>query len=86
MNAAYCPIGFAHGFVVLSETADVVYKQSGYYAGDTERGIAYNDPDVAIDWRVPLAELKPSPRDATAPLLRDVADELPFVYAPTGTR
>jgi len=80
MRMAYCPIGFAHGFCVVSEVADVIYKQSGYYAGETERGFAYNDPDVAIEWPLPAAELVPSERDAGAPKLRDVADGLPFVY------
>ena len=82
MRIAYCPIGFAHGFCTLSERADVMYKQSGYYSGDTERGIKYDDPDVAIAWPSDL-ELIPSMRDANAPLLRDIADELPFTYQPT---
>jgi dTDP-4-dehydrorhamnose 3,5-epimerase len=80
MRSVYCPIGFAHGFCVLSDVADVMYKQSTYYADATERGIAYNDPDVAVDWPLAAAELVPSQRDATAPLLRDIEAELPFVY------
>jgi dTDP-4-dehydrorhamnose 3,5-epimerase len=79
MRILYCPIGFAHGFCVVSDDADVIYKQSNYYAAETERGIKYDDPDVAIRWPAGL-KLTPSNRDATAPLLRDVADELPFVY------
>jgi dTDP-4-dehydrorhamnose 3,5-epimerase len=79
MHVVYCPIGFAHGFCVVSEQADVIYKQSNYYAAENERGIKYDDPDVGIEWPEGL-ELVPSHRDATAPLLRDVADELPFVY------
>ena len=79
MHLAYCPIGFAHGFCVLSEVADVVYKQSGYYDPELERGISYRDPDVGISWPEGL-ELVPSERDAAAPLLREVADELPFRY------
>lgn len=79
MRILYCPIGFAHGFCVISDVADVIYKQSNYYAGETERGIKYDDPDVGIEWPAGL-ELIPSQRDATAPLLREVADELPFVY------
>jgi dTDP-4-dehydrorhamnose 3,5-epimerase len=79
MRLVYCPIGFAHGFCTLSEIADVIYKQSGYYAAETERGIKYDDPDVGIQWPAGL-ELTPSQRDATAPLLREVADGLPFVY------
>ena len=80
MRSVYCPVGFAHGFCVVSDVADVMYKQSNYYADDTERGIAYNDPDVAIEWPLPVEELIPSQRDATAPLLRDIEPELPFVY------
>jgi dTDP-4-dehydrorhamnose 3,5-epimerase len=79
-HVAYCPIGFAHGFVVVSDVADVLYKQSGYYSGDTERGISYLDPDVGIEWALPADELIPSERDRTAPLLRDIRDDLPFTY------
>ena len=77
---AYCPIGFAHGFCVLSDVADVMYKQSNYYADETERGIAYNDPEVGIEWPLPVEDLIPSARDATAPRLSEIADELPFRY------
>lgn len=80
MRMAYCPVGFAHGFCVLSDVADVMYKQSNYYADDTERGIAYNDPEVAIEWPLPTADLIPSARDASAPRLSEIADELPFRY------
>jgi dTDP-4-dehydrorhamnose 3,5-epimerase len=81
LHAAYCPIGFAHGFCVLSDVADVMYKQDHYYVDETERGIAFDDPDVAIEWPLPVGDLTPSKRDATAPLLKDVADSLPFDYA-----
>jgi dTDP-4-dehydrorhamnose 3,5-epimerase len=80
MRIAYCPIGFAHGFCVVSDVADVMYKQSNYYADATERGIAYNDPDVGVRWPLPLDELIPSERDATAPRLNEISDELPFRY------
>ena len=56
-----------------------MYKQAPYYEDRLERGIAFNDPDVAIAWPADI-ELKPSERDATAPLLRDIESELPFVY------
>ncbi len=61
------------------DVADVLYKQTAYYDPAVERGIAWNDPDVAIAWP---AEIEPvvSARDAAAPALREVADELPFVY------
>lgn len=78
----YCPIGFAHGFCVTSESADVIYKCSAYYDGEIERGIAYDDPDVGIEW--PDIELVPSERDASAPKLSEIEAELPFVYEPAG--
>jgi dTDP-4-dehydrorhamnose 3,5-epimerase len=81
MRVFYVPIGFAHGFCVLSDVADVFYKQSGYYSGATERGVSYRDPDVAIDWPLPASELRPSARDTDAPRLAEVEGELPFVYA-----
>jgi dTDP-4-dehydrorhamnose 3,5-epimerase len=79
LHQLYCPVGFAHGFCVLSEHADVMYKQSAYYEDGLERGISYRDPDVAIAWPEDI-ELVPSERDANAPLLREIEDELPFVY------
>jgi dTDP-4-dehydrorhamnose 3,5-epimerase len=75
----YIPIGFGHGFCVLSELADVTYKVSGYYDASIERGIAYDDPDVGIEWPSGF-ELQVSERDATAARLADVRDELPFEY------
>jgi len=81
MRILYVPVGFAHGFCVLSDVADVLYKQSGYYSAETERGISYRDPDLAIVWPFPDAELLPSARDSEAPRLSEVEGELPFVYA-----
>ena len=46
----WIPPGFAHGFVVLSDTADLVYKTTAYYAPETDRGILWNDPDIGIEW------------------------------------
>jgi dTDP-4-dehydrorhamnose 3,5-epimerase len=74
------PVGFGHGFCVVSGVADVLYKQTAYYDPELERGFAYNDPDVGIRWPLPAAELIPSARDAQSPLLRDLAPELPFTY------
>jgi dTDP-4-dehydrorhamnose 3,5-epimerase len=74
----YCPIGFAHGFCVTSDVADVFYKQSNYYSDEHERGIRYDDPAVGIAWPLPVEELIPSERDRTAPTLAEVADDLPF--------
>jgi dTDP-4-dehydrorhamnose 3,5-epimerase len=80
MRSVYCPIGFAHGFCVLSGVADVMYKQSNYYSDATERGIAYNDPEVGIEWPLPVKDLIPSARDASAPRLSEISDQLPFTY------
>src|SRR5919112_648261 len=79
----YCPIGFAHGFCVVSEIADVFYKQSNYYSDERERGIKYDDPEVGIEWPLPTDELIASERDATAPTLAEVADGLPFEFRPS---
>jgi dTDP-4-dehydrorhamnose 3,5-epimerase len=75
----YCPDGFAHGFCVLSEEADVVYKTSAYYDPELERGFAYNDPQVGIEWPGG-SELIASPRDKSAPSLAEIAASLPFEY------
>jgi dTDP-4-dehydrorhamnose 3,5-epimerase len=82
MRTLYVPVGFAHGFCVLSDIADVLYKQTAYYDPAVERGIAWNDPDVGIEWPLPAQELIVSARDASAPRLREVADELPFQWHP----
>lgn len=70
----YVPVGFAHGFCVLSEVADVIYKVSSVYDAATERGFAWDDPEVGIAW--PLAALGGpavvSARDAAAPRYREV--------------
>lgn len=60
----YVPVGFAHGFCVLSEEADVLYKVSSPYDAALERSIRYDDPDLGIAW--PLAELIVSDRDKSA--------------------
>jgi dTDP-4-dehydrorhamnose 3,5-epimerase len=72
----YVPVGFAHGFCVLSDVADVAYKLSSPYDGATEAGIAWDDPDVGVEW--PIADPVLSERDRTGPRLADVADELPW--------
>jgi len=75
----FVPIGFGHGFAVLSEVADVAYLLSSPYDPATESGIAWDDPDVGVEWRVEDPLL--SERDREAPRLSEVADELPFDYA-----
>lgn len=70
----YIPAGFAHGFCVLSEEADVLYKVTEEYAPELDRGIRWNDPDIGIQWRVvqPILSLK----DAQLPLLKEAHDDL----------
>ncbi len=65
------PKGCAHGFSVLSETAHFVYKCDHPYAGSEERAIRYDDPFLAIDWKLPLQERIVSEKDAKAPLFAD---------------
>ena len=72
----FVPVGFGHGFAVLSEEADVAYQVSSLYDPATESGIAWDDPEVGIEW--PVSEPLLSERDKTAPKLADVRDELPF--------
>jgi dTDP-4-dehydrorhamnose 3,5-epimerase len=72
----FVPVGFAHGFCVLSDEADVNYKVSSYYDPATEAGIAWNDPAVAVEW--PISDPQLSERDKNTPPLAEVADSLPF--------
>ncbi|MGI8804014.1 MAG: dTDP-4-dehydrorhamnose 3,5-epimerase [Solirubrobacteraceae bacterium] len=74
------PVGFAHGFCVMSDVADVIYRQTGYYDPALDRGVAYDDPEIGIDWPVAPVERLVSDRDASAPALSAIADELPFRY------
>ena len=66
----WVPEGFAHGFVVLSETAEFLYKTTDYYAPAHERSILWNDPDIAIQWRSDFVPML-SNKDQVAKLLKD---------------
>jgi dTDP-4-dehydrorhamnose 3,5-epimerase len=66
----YVPIGFAHGFAVVSDVADVCYKCSAPYDPKTEKGFRWNDPDVGVQW--PVDDPVLSRRDAEAPLLSEL--------------
>lgn len=70
------PVGFAHGFCVLSEVADVAYKLSSAYAPETEGAIAWDDSEIGIDW--PVSDPLLSERDRNAPPLYTLADSLPW--------
>ena len=67
----YVPEGFAHGFVVTSDTAEVIYKCTSLYAPDQEGSIQWNDPDIGIDW--PLDSPLLSQKDSNAQRLKDIA-------------
>lgn len=66
----WVPPGYAHGFVVLSESADFLYKTTDYYAPQHERSVRWDDPALAIDWQIDFAPTL-SPKDRDAPLLAD---------------
>lgn len=70
----FVPVGFGHGFCVLSDTADVAYKLSSYYAAESEAGLAWDDPDVGIEW--PVEEPLLSDRDRQAPRLAEISESL----------
>jgi len=76
----YVPEGFAHGFCVLSESADVMYKCTDFYAPGDEYGILWSDPALAIEWPVENPIL--SQKDAANPPLKDVPDNRLPVYSP----
>jgi len=72
----FVPAGFAHGFCVLTDVADVAYKLSSVYDPETEAGIRWDDPDVGIEWPVDDPQL--SERDRSAPSLAEIEESLPF--------
>ncbi len=75
----YVPIGFAHGFCVLSEKVSVLYKVTSEYAPECDRGIRWNDPVLNIHWPIPHPIL--SPKDATLPFLQDADNHFQFPSA-----
>jgi dTDP-4-dehydrorhamnose 3,5-epimerase len=74
----YVPVGFAHGFITLEEDVLVMYKVTNYYAPEHDRGIRWNDPDIAFPWPFPAAGIVTSEKDARHPLLSDLVS--PFAY------
>ena len=68
----YIPRGFAHGFVVLSDEAVFSYKCDNPYMPASERGIMFNDPDLAIDWRIPAEKILLSDKDKKHPAFADI--------------
>jgi len=67
----FIPEGFAHGFVVLSESATVVYKVDSFYSQKSDRGIAFDDEAIGIDWQIEKEKLQLSDKDTKQPLLKE---------------
>ena len=80
----YIPTGFAHGFLTLAQSTEVLYKASSFYAPSSERSVAWDDPDLAIAW--PLNGDQPilSDKDSVAGAFRDLDAEFPFEGDPLG--
>lgn len=75
----FVPVGFAHGFLTLEPECEVVYKCSDTYAPDQDGGIAWDDPDIAIDWPLPAGALPElSAKDGRQPRLADFASPFPY--------
>lgn len=70
----FIPRGFAHGFVVLTDTATFSYKVDNYYSPECERGLAFDDPSLGIDWKLPAVQLVLSDKDTKQPLLSELQD------------
>ena len=76
-NMLYIPEGFAHGFLTLTDTAELLYKASGEYSPQNDRGILWNDPQINIDWQKYGLNFEPtlSEKDKKQPLLKDIKKE-----------
>lgn len=70
----FVPRGFAHGFSVLSDEVIFQYKCDNLYAPESEGAIAWNDPDIGIDWQLPAEDVLLSAKDSAHPMLKDVTD------------
>ena len=70
----FVPKGFAHGYVLLSDSAIFAYKVDNYYAPEYDRGIAFDDKDLAIDWKLPHEHLKVSDKDKSNPTLANAKE------------
>ena len=70
-NMLYIPEGFAHGFVVCSDEAEIVYKAGEEYSAEQDRGILWNDPDIGVDWNIDFEPLL-SEKDKNQPRLKDI--------------
>ena len=74
----WVPAGFAHGYLVLEAPCEVIYKVTQYWTPDSERGLAWDDPVIAINWGMPHAELTLSEKDRSHPRLSDLEPAFQF--------
>jgi dTDP-4-dehydrorhamnose 3,5-epimerase len=74
----WVPPGFAHGYVTLEDDCEVIYKVTDYYAPDCDRGIAWDDPVLGIDWRIPAGDVILSDKDRKQPYLQDAPPVFQF--------
>lgn len=74
------PKGFAHGFVTLTDNVNFLYKCDNYYNAEADGGIAFDDPDLAIDWPIDIKKAILSEKDQHHPTLKEFSEENPFVY------
>ncbi len=72
----FVPVGFAHGFCVMSDIADVAYKLTSVYDPDTEAGVRWDDPEIGVEWPIQHPQL--SDRDQLAPTLAEIEGDLPW--------
>jgi dTDP-4-dehydrorhamnose 3,5-epimerase len=75
----WIPPGFAHGYLTLEDDCEVIYKVTDYYAPECDRGIAWNDPELGIDWKLPGSEVVTSEKDGRQPRLADAVPPFEFV-------
>ena len=71
----YIPEGFAHGFAVLSDTAEILYKASNEYSKEHDRGIRWNDPEIDVNWNIDFEPIL-SEKDKNQPFVKDIIEEL----------
>jgi dTDP-4-dehydrorhamnose 3,5-epimerase len=77
-NQILVPVGFAHGFITLEPDTEVIYKVTNFYAPDCDKGVAWNDPDLHIDWGISEDEVILSDKDKMQPAFKDL--DLYFTY------
>ncbi len=77
-NILYVPVGFAHGFLTLSQTAELLYKTTAEYSPECDRGVLFNDPEIGIEWPKLDVEILLSAKDKVQPYLKDA--EINYIY------